>query len=173
MASPYPKPTAQKIAEGNRGKRPLNYQDEPKPDPLIELSPPTWLSPTAKKIWVEDIPAMSKIRLVTKADRNAFAVLCQETGNYIDAQICINALAEKNAEGQSVLLQGGRDGKQPQPNGYLIVQAMVVKKIISLSREFGKTPVGRRQLAIAAQTDIFNDLPGLNGDAKALNDYYN
>ena len=62
MAGRLPKPTAQKVAEGNRGRRPLNYQDEPQPEELTELTPPTWLSPTAKKVWVEDIPAMSKIR---------------------------------------------------------------------------------------------------------------
>lgn len=173
MAGRPPKPTALKVAEGNRGKRPLNYADEPKPDALDELTPPAWLSATAKKVWTEDLPAMAKIRLVTKADRNSFAVLCQETANYIDAQNAINALAEKMPAGQSVLIMGGKEGKQPQPNPFLIVQSMATKKIIMLSREFGKTPVGRKQLAIAAQTDIFNDVPEVNDHGKPASGYYN
>ena len=173
MAGRPPKPTALKIAEGNRGRRPLNFHDEVKPDELDELTPPAWLSPTAQRVWKEDIPAMAKIRLVTKADRNSFAVLCQETANYIDAQTAINALVEKMPPGQSALIMGSKEGKQPQPNPFLIVQSMATKKIIALSREFGKTPVGRKQLAMAAQTDIFNDIPENKDSGNSASNYYN
>lgn len=173
MAGRPPKPTALKIAEGNRGRRPLNYQDEPKPDELTELAPPAWLSATAKKVWQEDAPGMAKIRLLTKADRHSFAILCQVTAKYIDAQIAENSIADKLPPGQSVLLVGGKDGKQPQPSPYLIIQAMCVKNIITLSREFGKTPVGRKQLAMAAQTDIFNDIPQESEHGRPANSYYN
>ena len=118
---------------------------------------------------------MAKIRLLTKADVHSFAILCQETGNYIDAQITINELSAKSPPGSSSLLSVCKTGNTAQPNPLLIVQSMATKKIIGLSREFGKTPVGRKQLAMTAQTDIFNDLPLAhdNGTEKTGINYYN
>lgn len=172
MAGRPPKPTALKIAEGNRGKRPLGTKREPEPDVLTDLSAPEWLSATAKRVWDKQAPRMAKVRLLTVADTYNFAVWCQETGNYIDAQVQVNKLTEAMG-GQSPLVVKGKDGKQPQPNPWLIVQSMAAKKCLALGREFGMTPVGRRQLAIEVQTDMFADLPSARDDEKPTSSYYN
>lgn len=153
MARP-PKPTALKRAEGNRGKRPLGDKREPEPEILTDLAPPNWLSEAGKAVWERQAPRLAKIKLLTSADVDVFAIFCQETGNYIDAQRQLNALQAAGG-GKSPLIVRGNEGKQPQPNPWLIVQSMASKKSLALGREFGMTPVGRRQLALEVQTDMF------------------
>lgn len=166
-----PKPTALKVAEGNRGRRPLGTKSEPNPDLLTDLTAPDWLSATAKRVWDKQAPRLQKVRLLTVADTYVFAMWCQETGNYIDAQIQINQQVEEAGGKASALIADRGDGKQPQPNPWLIVQSMASKKSLQLGREFGMTPVGRRLCAVEVQTDMFNDIPQAN--EKAASSYYN
>jgi len=76
-----PKPTAQKILEGNRGRRPLDPL-EPKPPEIAEESalppPPPHLTPFAAEIWKKELgPLLVQMRVLTEADLTALAILCQ------------------------------------------------------------------------------------------------
>jgi P27 family predicted phage terminase small subunit len=73
------KPTAQKIAEGNRGRRALN-ENEPVPGPGAPVMPAE-LSPRAQAYWQEILPIVEGmngegVKLMTAADAIALGQLC-------------------------------------------------------------------------------------------------
>lgn len=70
-----PKPTALKLLEGNAGKRPLN-DAEPQP-PQGPVERPAYLSAAAVVVWDEEAPIALAMGTLTKADRRAFATMCE------------------------------------------------------------------------------------------------
>jgi P27 family predicted phage terminase small subunit len=70
------KPTAQKKAEGNPGKRKLNTK-EPKALPGEPKKPMT-LSAAARKVWPEVVEMLSNAGVLFKSDGLAIAALCSQ-----------------------------------------------------------------------------------------------
>lgn len=70
-----PKPTALKVIEGNRGKRPLP-KNEPKPAPKAPPCPKD-IDAGAKRAWRRILPILEGVGLVTVADGDMLAILCQ------------------------------------------------------------------------------------------------
>ncbi len=70
-----PKPTALKVLQGNPGKRHLNDR-EPKP-PEGPVERPDYLSAGAIVVWEEEAPTALAMGTLTKADRRAFATMCE------------------------------------------------------------------------------------------------
>ena len=94
-----PKPTADKAARGNPGRRPLN-QNEPQFAGRAKM--PRWLSDAAKKEWRRLAPELERIGVLTMAGETAFAIYCQSVGEYIDAV--------KVMRGQPLMVPGGSGG---------------------------------------------------------------
>ena len=69
------KPTQLKVIEGNRGKRPLP-ENEPKPQPIAPEMPKE-LDAGAKKTWSRLSSIILPLGLLTEADGDLFAALCQ------------------------------------------------------------------------------------------------
>jgi P27 family predicted phage terminase small subunit len=70
------KPTAQKKAEGNRGKRALNTK-EPAALPG-EPKKPICLSAAARKVWPEVVEMLSNAGVLFKSDGLAIAAICSQ-----------------------------------------------------------------------------------------------
>jgi len=68
------KPTALKVLEGNRGRRPLN-NNEPQPDSVIPDCL-DWLEPDAKEAYEQLAPMLNRLGLLTEADGHALAAYC-------------------------------------------------------------------------------------------------
>src|SRR5205809_3711314 len=68
------KPTAQKLAEGNRGKRPLNLR-EPKALPG-EPQMPSGMTEQARAVWPEVVAILKANDVLFKTDGLAIAALC-------------------------------------------------------------------------------------------------
>jgi hypothetical protein len=69
-----PKPTAIKIAEGNRGKRPLNDKEPIPPDGSAQMPP---LSTPAQCIWQRLAPIAEHMGTLTTADAQSFGTMCE------------------------------------------------------------------------------------------------
>ena len=145
------KPTALKVAEGNRGKRKINHQ-EPDPDYLDDFTPPKYLSETAKERWSKIVPALRQARLVTKVDIDQLAIGIQSLANWIDAQEHINI--ERAEKGTMALLGKSSEEKQQQPNPWLIVQSMSAKHWDRIARQFGMSPQARTAISLNPQTNL-------------------
>lgn len=73
MANPA-KPTALKLLEGNRGKRPLP-KHEPQPRPITP-EPPPYLNEIARRRWDELVPELEVMGTLTIVDGDVLAGYC-------------------------------------------------------------------------------------------------
>lgn len=76
MAGRPPKPTTLKVLEGNAGKRKLDPELEPQPDPCEGM--PAWLAkyPELVAEWNRHAPRLLALGLLTEVDDSALAALC-------------------------------------------------------------------------------------------------
>jgi P27 family predicted phage terminase small subunit len=130
-----PKTAAQKLREGNPGKRRI------KPDlPAAAGSPPMperlMVDPVAVAKWKELVPILLDLGTLTLADGEALATLCEV---YSAAQAC---LLELRATGPVMHTDLG--GVKPNPAGPLY--RGLVSLQASLMGEFGLTPTSRTRL---------------------------
>jgi P27 family predicted phage terminase small subunit len=166
MAGRPPKPTAVKIAEGNRGKRPLNKQ-EPDPEYLDDLRPPEWLNTIARQIWAEIAPGLRKAKLLTVISAVPLAMGCSAWADYMEAsrkvdqtgQVLISKKSSKNEEGTAYTYV----------NPWVHAKSMAFKQALAVFSRFGMTPVDLTRIAINPQTDIFDEVP----ESSPGKNYYN
>ena len=98
---PPPKPTALKVLQGNPGHRALN-EDEPAPPPPPPggIKPPWWLPAwesqrdargrkvrsRARRFWGQLAPILDQMGVLTTADPDSLAMLCDVLAEYVEAR---------------------------------------------------------------------------------------
>lgn len=151
-----PKPTVDKILNGNPGRRPLNAE-EPEPAMLSAVPrAPRGLGPGGSKIWREAVPQLMDAGLLTVLDVYRFRRYCTWT------EIFEAAAADVKTRGKYLL---GESGLYPNPSINLMSQAE--KALGSTEGEFGMTPASRSKVKAAntKQGDLFGDfLEGHHSD---------
>jgi P27 family predicted phage terminase small subunit len=140
------KPTALKVLEGNRGKRPLP-ENEPKPKsiaPEVESD----IDTQAKKIWKKLSPLVEKLGLLTEIDGDAFAILCQIRSRLVS----IHKFIKK--ENKSLVQQNERpapDGGvyyEYKPSAYVNLEIKYYDLFRKYASDFGLSPRGRTGLQV-------------------------
>lgn len=156
---PAPKPAELKALEGGRGNRPINLEQSFRPEVGIPDAP-RWLNKEARKAWRRLSEELVYYNLLSKVDRDAFAMLCQTIGRLEIVERSINSRMD-------LAISEGRDAASAlldkTPNG-LAVQAAIYtvlnkeqEKLRLLLAEFGLTPAQRARVttAIRAQLKLF------------------
>lgn len=151
MRGRKPKPTAQRVLEGNPGKRPLNV-NEPQPPPLVvnslpfdaaadttpEHTAPDELADNARAIaeWQRLAPMLTRCKQITEADRAALIALCIEWSRYLDAtqKVAVLGLVVKAPSGY------------PITNPYLPIATKALANCNKLWPELGLTPSSRSRV---------------------------
>lgn len=137
-----PTATAEKKLYGNPGKRALNNA-EPEPDKLTELpEPPEWLGEHGREAWERNGPILLGMTLLTTADLDLFATLCQ------NIDIMINSSLDVKKNGYTVMGQRGWTR-----NPALASFAAASSAIKSLASEFGMTPSSRAKIKLPEDDD--------------------
>ena len=157
---PAPKPPELKVLEGNRGHRPLDLQSMFRPE-VGTPDAPKWLLPEAKKAWRRLSVELLHYNLLSKVDRDGFAVMCQTIGRLEQIERAIAAR-------QAVLTAGGKEAAEAlldrTPNG-LQVQSAIYQvlnreqaKLWGMLKSFGLRPDARAavQAGIRAQLTLFD-----------------
>ena len=90
------KPTAQKLAEGNRGKRPLNLR-EPKALPG-EPQMPSGMTEQARAVWPEVVAMLKANDVLFKTDGLAIAALCSNLVLFWQADRAVQELGSVREE---------------------------------------------------------------------------
>jgi P27 family predicted phage terminase small subunit len=149
MRGRKPKPTALRILEGNREKRPIS-QDEPQPD--VGLPPaPDDLKGEALEEWNSRGPRLVALGVLTELDIPAFYAYCDAWGRYQEAKAQIAKL------GEVVRSPSG----YPIPNPYRAIANRAVKQCKEFWLEFGMTPSSRTRIHVrpgasrASKVDTF------------------
>lgn len=156
MKGRTPKPTNLKLVQGNPGKRAIN-KNEPDPDLLNDLSPPSWLPAHARAVWLELAPKLRAARVLTVIDIEAFAMGCVSIADFrIASQKAgadlIKARLVENQEGDVV-----EAGEQINP--WKLVASMSLKQCHKIFEQFGMTPAARTRIAVQLQGDLFGNEP--------------
>lgn len=156
---PAAKPVELKLLEGNRGHRPLDVTGLFRPEVGVPDAP-KWLTKEAKSAWRRLSVELVHYNLLSKVDREAFAMLCQTIGRL---ELIERAIAGRMA----TAVAAGRDPTDAllasTPNG-LQVQAAIYQvlnreqaKLHQLLAGFGLRPDARAKVstAIRAQLQLF------------------
>jgi P27 family predicted phage terminase small subunit len=139
MRGRKPKPTHQKVLEGNPGKRAINRQEPPLPPETFEQLPRELAGDqVAADEWRRLAPILRARRAVTVADRAALIAVCREWSRYL--------FASDKATPLVVLTKSG----YPMPNPYLGIAARALAACARLWPELGLTPSSRSRVRIDA-----------------------
>jgi len=132
-----PTATIEKKLRGNPGKRKLN-QDEPQAKLYEKLPPPPdWLGEHAIEAWNRNGPTLIEMYLLTEADFDLFASLCQQI------HIMIVSSKDINENGMTIIGQRGRTR-----NPALATFAAATMALRALAAEFGMTPSSRTRFKL-------------------------
>lgn len=145
MAGRNPKPTSLKVIEGNRGKRALNNQ-EPDPEYLNDLTPPDYLTESAKVVWNQIAQDLRNARILTKVDVPMLHMVCEAIATYRKAAAKCEQ-REKN----------GDIGESSAIGYWEMVKSMSFKQAMAALQQFGMSPAARTRIAIQPQGDLFSD----------------
>lgn len=136
-----PKPTAVKIQEGNRGRRPLDPL-EPKPAEVgvggvsTLPPPPDRLDSSAAEVWYELGAVVAKMRVLTEADLSVLELLAKAEAWRRELEDDL----QENGRFHMVNTQSGMvEKRRPQA----AEAEKVNREVANLLREFGLTPASR------------------------------
>jgi len=153
------KPTALKIAEGDRGKRKPSLEQEPQ---FREGAPnaPTWLQREAKAEWKRIAPQLEEAKLLTHADRMALALLCEMWAHWVNLN---RAVAENGYTVARIeMIDIGKDepvpSKKVKPNPEVAQFMAATTQVCNLLRAFGLTPQARSGMNINTPQQTEKDL---------------
>lgn len=130
-----PKPTAEKLAAGNPGKRHLGV--EPAFNSLAYLEPPTWLGDYGQAEWRRIVPQLLREKSLAEVDTPSLEAYCAAYQRAIACEIAI---------GDALLVEGD---KHP----LLGVVAQAWDKVRAFAAEFGLTPATRPKVAKFTEAD--------------------
>jgi P27 family predicted phage terminase small subunit len=141
MPGPPRKPTALRIAQGNRSRRPLPV-NEPRPPAVISDDPPAHLSPGARRAWAYYAPILRQARVLTVADLKALSEMC-ECESTVES---LRADVHKNGRNQIVITTVGEEVEKPRP---VIAQLHAAERALKgWLQEFGLTPASRSKVSV-------------------------
>jgi P27 family predicted phage terminase small subunit len=156
---PKGKPPELQLLEGNRGNRPINLETLFRPE-VGTPDAPRWLSAEARKAWKRLSVELIRYNLLSKVDRDGFAMLCQTIGRLEQVERSINAK-------QALLADAGKDISDAlmdvTPNGLRVQSALYQvlnkeqAKLYRMLESFGLRPDARAKVtaAIRGQLQLF------------------
>jgi len=156
---PAPKPVELKLLEGNRGHRPVDLNGLFRPE-VGAPDMPRWLLPEAKKAWKRLSFELLHYNLLSKIDRDAFAMLCQTVGRLEQVERAIAArqavLVAAGKEPGEALLGVTPNGMQTQSALYTVLNREQAK-LHQMLASFGMRPDARARVTagIRAQLQLF------------------
>ncbi len=130
------KPTAIKEADGNPGKRKLN-KSEPKPQTMLDIEPPKFLSKAAKPVWKFYAGKMT-FGVLTAVDTGVFAAWCEAEA--------IRQALQNALDGQPLMATGS--------TGQMIVNPLVrqiadqSRLLVTLASKLGFDPISRQAMHV-------------------------
>jgi len=150
-SGPRPKPTALKILEGNRGRRPLPDR-EPKPA-IVLPKPPDDLDMVARKEWARVASELYAIGILSTLDVGVLAEMCAAHS------ICVRARREMRRQGEIIKGKGkGRDYVNPWWRVFEQSRNAKIKCMI----ELGMTPSARSRVRV-------DEIPKFDSETDAQN----
>jgi P27 family predicted phage terminase small subunit len=137
------KPTALRIIEGNKEKRPLP-KNEVKPRRGVPL-PPAHLDAYALEEWNRITPELEAIGLLTTIDGITLAAYCQCVSRWRQAEEAIQRMKKKDALTSALMIKTSNGNAIQNP--LIGVANRAMHMAIKFAAEFGMSPAARARLA--------------------------
>lgn len=147
MAGRRPKTDAQRLLEGNPGRR--RRPSLPKPDGFAQ--PPAWLGDVARAEWIRLQSHMQLLGLLSPIDQQCFAAYCDSYERFVTAR------QQTLSEGITFKTSSGQVKKHPAVG--ILREAMVEMRKFAV--EYGLTPASRTRVAAGAASHAQQQLPGI------------
>ncbi len=138
MRGRKPTPTVLKLVAGQTRKDRLN-DDEPQPGEGIPTCPST--DDEVRAVWDYTIDQLSRMRVVTMADRDLLATYCEAVVQHRRATEVISQ--------RGIIVEGSHGGWVSNPA--VKVQREAATQIRAFGTEFGLTPSSRTRIKVGAQ----------------------
>lgn len=138
-----PKPTALRIIEGNRSKRPLP-KNEPKPRVGIP-QPPAQLDAYATAEWNRIAPELEAIGLLSTIDGTTLAAYCQCVSRWMQAEEAIAKMKARDKLTSGLMIKTSNGNAIQNPLVGVANRSMLMA--IRFASEFGMSPAARARLA--------------------------
>lgn len=152
---PKPVPTAVLRLVGSREA--TGRRRGPSPLPALP-SPPTWLSPEARREWGRILPELAKLGLLCRLDRALLTGYCESWACYVDA-----------------VRQAATDGLiATTPNGFAQKSAAAIaltdarSALLKFAAEFGLSPSSRVRLVSAPKAQPDDPLGAFAGQKREV-----
>lgn len=134
------KPTALKVLQGTARKSRMNPA-EPKPPAGAE--PPAWLSDDARVHWAHYAPMLLALGVLTVADRDSLAVMCEALADYLAARDVVRA------EGMTYTATSDRGGESLRARPEVQIASDAYRRYVNVARDFGLAPAPRAKVHAA------------------------
>ena len=146
MAGRPPKPT--KIHQLHGTDRADRTNDaEPQPDSADVSKPPSWLKGRGRKQWKRVAPILADMNLVTVADTDALALLCDSLAEYIEAR---DVVSKHGATYETVTKDGSTMYRQrPEVSQYQDAW----RRVLRMMTDFGMTPGSRSKVKVGGKQE--------------------
>lgn len=146
-----PKPTAQKRAAGNPGKRRLN-DAEPEFESLLIAPPaPSWMADYAREMWDKLAPELIDAKVLTRTDLHVLEGFCSAYSRWREAEedVTRNGITIKSMMGRS-------------KNPACTVANEAMRQMTSYGAALGLDPASRARLVVpkAKKSNAFTALLG-------------
>lgn len=139
-----PKPTALKILEGNRGRRPLN-ENEPQPRPTAPNCP-DWLHPDAKTKWTETIAELEAMGTLASSDQGVIAGYCQSFARWQQYEQAIDVNGPVMTV--SFVTGSGEEVKSLKPSPFVKMAKDSLASMRAFATLLGLDPSSRSRLKV-------------------------
>jgi P27 family predicted phage terminase small subunit len=137
------KPTALRLIEGNRSKRPLP-KNEPHPRSGIP-QPPKHLDAYAMAEWNRIAPELEAIGLLSTIDGSALAAYCQCISRWMQAEEALARMKARDKLTSGLMIKTSNGNVIQNPLLGVANRAMLMA--IRFSCEFGMSPAARARLS--------------------------
>ncbi len=132
-----PKPTAQKLAAGNPGKRQIN-RDEPQFTQLTNAACPDWLDEIAQVAWDTVCPELCERGVLTAVDLPNLEVWCKAYSRW--------RLAEEDISQNGIVVDSPMGG--PKKNPACTVANESIRQLNSVGGLLGLDPSSRTRIVV-------------------------
>ncbi len=145
MAGRKPKPTMLKLIEGTARRDRMN-DAEPQPE-LADAKCPAWVKGRARTFWRRHQPMLTAMRVLTTADVDAMASLCETEAEFWDAREDVH---KRGIEiGHTRYTKDGHSYEEYEPNPSVKIASDAMKRMKAMMAEFGMTPSSRTRVKTA------------------------
>lgn len=156
LRGPQPKPTAQRLLEGNPGHQTMN-KFEAQPPKITSIPAPDWFGEEARRYWNRLIPMLANIGMLTEADLPTIERYCDFLADWRHCRDFIATVGKGNifypitevievTNPETGLLVKKEKIRYMQEYPHVAKKLKISEHLLRIEQHFGMTPAARTRI---------------------------